>query len=333
MRNDDIIFCIPYVWNKIPCGEKFVIHTGIVPYGIWNMDRKPGRKDNIALDEAVVDVWRHHQIGQFYNTFDEWKDCLFRLLSKCPRTTIVLDALDDCMEDDRKLLVELFNSLVSRLPKDSNVKIFVSTRDEIDLSKFLSQHPAILIHKGRTAGDIASVVEAKISQHGEWLYMDPKLQEHILKTLVEDSQDMFLFAQLQIESLRKYSLEGDIRNALKKLPEALTEIYDHMYERATKGYQAKAYVDSVLRRVMCSERPLTTDELLRTIPHDSNLNVATANRQEVDERKIRTLCNHLLRLEASPDDTRPVWRLAHQAVVTYLDTKKLDSFSEGRAVQ
>jgi hypothetical protein len=43
MRNDDIIFCIPYVWNKIPCGEKFVIHTGIVPYGIWNMDRKPDR--------------------------------------------------------------------------------------------------------------------------------------------------------------------------------------------------------------------------------------------------------------------------------------------------
>ena len=50
---DDVIFRIPYVWNKFPYDESLVIHTGFLPYGIWCMDRKPARhslvkRDNIA---------------------------------------------------------------------------------------------------------------------------------------------------------------------------------------------------------------------------------------------------------------------------------------------
>ncbi|KAH8743446.1 hypothetical protein F5883DRAFT_41840 [Diaporthe sp. PMI_573] len=282
---------------------------------LWNR-----RKDIIALDESVIEIWNRHQEGRhFYNTFDEWKDCLFKLLSKYPRITVVLDALDECEEDDQEILVKFFNSLVTRSTKDSNVKIFVSTRDERGLSQLLNQHPAILMHKGHTAEDIAVFVREKVQQHSEWLHMNRELQDHILKTLVKDSQDMFLFAKVQIESLRQYSDEGDIRRALKKLPETLRVTYDEIYQIATKIPGNKRLVDSALRCVVRFAKPLTTDELLLAITNDSDSNVDTAN-----ERDIKTWCNNLLRLEASSDDSyegRLVWRLAHQAVAASLENR------------
>lgn len=114
--------------------------------------------ENLAVDDTVSKLWKQDCLGRFHDTFDDWKDCLFKLLEKYPRAIIVLDALDECKPADWKYLVELFTTLVSRLTKGNTVKIFVLMREEIDLLWWLSKYSVILMHKGRTAVDIAAFV-------------------------------------------------------------------------------------------------------------------------------------------------------------------------------
>lgn len=290
--------------------------------GPWNQ-----RDEAIALDEAVIDIWNNHRSkDQFYDTFDEWENCLLKLLSRYPRATIVLDALDECEPSDRKQLIELFNALTSRL---SNVKIFVSTRPESDLSQWLGQHSTISIHNGRTAGDIAAFVEENIAQHDEWPHMSVELKEYMLETLQMKSQGMFLCARLQMENLQDCSYEADILERLNNLPGTLTALYEKLYLRPI-GRAEKIFRDRALRWVMCSVEPLTSNELLFAISQDPEADHILPTLADLSERKLLKSCNHLLLLDSSDNKDKPfadthggppapVWRLAHQAVAEFFE--------------
>lgn len=297
-----------------------------VASGPWNR-----REDDIALDGAIMETWKKHSTDKFYDTFDDWKECFFNLLRKYPRTTIVLDALDECMEKDRQTLVRLLDELNARSSGESSIKIFVATRPESDLKEWLWCHDAIRMQE-RVAADIATFLRSKIEQHNRWSRSTHDFKEYVIDTLVEKSQEMFLYASLQIDILLDCKLKDDIQDALNELPEDLNEAYKEIYNAATKRTAEKLLIDRALQWVLCSARPLTSSELLFAICQDSEADVIVATDPEVNEDLVLGLCHNLLSLDRPLDSHKEgprVWRLAHQAVAEFCE--KSASFGQKAA--
>ncbi|KAG8161566.1 hypothetical protein KVR01_008553 [Diaporthe batatas] len=302
--------------------------------GPWNR-----RGENVALDEAVTDIWKKHSNDQlqFCNTFSEWRDCLFKLVKKYPRTTIVLDALDECVEcdeDKRGSLVDLLTTLSSG--DMGFVKIFCSTRPELDLSQLLNKYPVISTNGDQNQKDMGMFVRNKLEQNLSWLKHDYK--EKISRALVERSRDMFLFASLQIDRLLECEFEEDVEDRLRDLPRSLNEAYKDIYIKVTTDREGrrmsgtKKFLDRALRWVLCSARPLTTDELLLAISQDPESDIVKPQHSRLTEDWISARCRNLLTLDPRGysddgevsiyhrgDDPRPVWRLAHQAVADFIE--------------
>lgn len=291
-----------------------------------------GPTEVVCLDEAIVKMWNKHGPNNQRDdtsTFDMWEECLIKLIGNYHCVMIVLDALDECKPAQRADLTKLFTSLAKRC---SNLKIFVSTRPESDLSRWLGEQESISMHNGHTSGDIAAFVRDKIAQHNEWPYISDQLKNSVLKTIVEKSQGLFLCAHLQIENLQECTYEEDIQDGLRTLPQKLTELYEKLYVRAVVKPAEKKFRDRALRWVLCSLRPLTSDELLYAISQDAQADRLTPLRRDVSERLLLKSCHNFLSLDSECGRTSnweiagrdqgvrtPVWRLAHQAVAEFFE--------------
>lgn len=273
---------------------------------------------NTTVHKSVSALWRQDRKQGILSTFAEWETCLLDLVDTYPRTTIVLDALDECKMQQRQDLINLLVKLANRKSDTMVVKIFVSSRPEDDVLLHLDKYQVIRMQE-KNAEDIAIFIRAKIAEHGEWSSMAPEFRKHLVDTLLQRSRDMFLFASLQIDSLKDCWLEDDIQDGLNKLPATLTAAYEEIYQRATERPAAKTFVDRALRWVMCSARPLTTDELLFAICQNPEDSTITATRRDVSGKLISKLCRNLLNLEDCHKHKYPVWRLAHQAVADFLE--------------
>lgn len=208
----------------------------------------------------------------------------------------------------------------------------MSTRPDEAISKNLDpKYPIIDVQKKGIKKDIATFLQARMLQHSGLSEFDPGFDKKTTDTILEKSRDMFLLASLHIDRVLRYEYQQGIEDVFESLPEKLTDAYEKGYKQATDRDKAKEFTKRALRWVLCSERPLTTDELLFAISQDPTNDFITAADREVSERKILKSCQNLLSLDCSNEDDnfdinrrrngRPVWRLAHQAVAEFLETK------------
>lgn len=303
----------------------------------------PEKRDTVdAILRDLQDQDQRHETGP---NFDIWAKCLTALTDTCTETTIVLDALDECTASQRSDLITLFAELATRVSR-AKVKIFVSTRPDGGMFKILDHKYSIIdVQKKGIKKDIETFLQARMLQHSEWLEFDPGFGKKTTDTIFEKSRDMFLLASLHIDRVLRYKYQQDIEDVLQSLPEKLTDAYEEVYKQATDGGKAKEFTNRALRWVLCSARRLTTDELLFAISQDPTNNSITAADKEVSERKILKSCQNLLSLDFSINNessdidndssdinsdssdingcgnSSPVWRLAHQAVAEFLETK------------
>jgi hypothetical protein len=105
-----------------------------------------------------------------------------------PRTTLVLDALDECHVHSRLKIIEVFDELLTQA--SNPLKIFISSRPDLDIKRKLKDRANIEIEAKDNHYDITRFVNSRISQHPTWYAMDSELQQRIVKTLQDQSQGM-----------------------------------------------------------------------------------------------------------------------------------------------
>lgn len=272
-----------------------------------------------GVHREVHDFWENAQKLGKGSTFHEWKDLLLSLIGTYPKTTIVLDALDECEKKHLRDFIDLFVALGSVQSETNSVKIFLSLRSEEDLLRHFDKHPgfpAIRTQAKHNAHDIAIFVRTKISEHRKWSKMPENFRSELIETLLVKTGDMFLFASLQIDHLLDCKTQPALRNCLAKLPDSLERTYKDIYQNATSDPDERTLLDRALQWVLSSVRPLSTDELVLAICQSSESNAAMPRRQDVDEEVILDLCHNLLILDTGFKP--PVWRFTHQAVVEFL---------------
>lgn len=85
-------------------------------------------------------------------TSDESFSVLLKLMEIYPSITIVLDALDEVNQEDRQELLDILSKLLQE--SSGLLKIFISSRDNYDISHHLSGSPNVYIEASDNAGDI-----------------------------------------------------------------------------------------------------------------------------------------------------------------------------------
>jgi hypothetical protein len=110
---------------------------------------------------------------------------------------VVLDALDECPEQERgSILAFITNIVTSQI--GCNVKVFVTSRYEMDIAKAFEdkQMPTIKIRAENVASDIEAFTRSQVEklqagQHGKTLYITSvELKEKVIQTLAQRAEGM-----------------------------------------------------------------------------------------------------------------------------------------------
>jgi ankyrin repeat domain-containing protein 50 len=121
-------------------------------------------------------------------TRDLCKSLILDLVNLYPRTTIILDALDECDQVEREFLVETFENLLRDAVNP--VKIFISSRPDGDIKDSLQSYSNITIQASDNDDDIATFVRGEIVRHRRWSRISAELRDEVVGTLLTRSQGM-----------------------------------------------------------------------------------------------------------------------------------------------
>lgn len=107
-----------------------------------------------VLAEYVDAIDGMAEFGDMAWTMEELERVLFDLLGEYPTVTLVLDALDEVNGDDRQELLDILSRLLQESP--NILKVFISSRDNLDIALSLSGSPNVYIEAKDNSRDISS---------------------------------------------------------------------------------------------------------------------------------------------------------------------------------
>ncbi|KAL8965214.1 MAG: hypothetical protein Q9183_003966, partial [Haloplaca sp. 2 TL-2023] len=179
---------------------------------------------------------------------------------------LVVDAIDEspqhtCMVKDLKSFSKNF----------SFIKILVSSREELDITKAFKFLPHFKIQQNDVADDIESFVKAEIAariQDGELTIKHSELRQTICATLVGRSEGMFQWVKCQIQVLCNLGTDKAIIKALNQMPKDLAGTYARILQRLEHDSENVYRYQKLLRWLIRSTRSLTLDELAECIGID-----------------------------------------------------------------
>ncbi|KAL8869919.1 MAG: hypothetical protein Q9174_003911, partial [Haloplaca sp. 1 TL-2023] len=182
------------------------------------------------------------------------------------QVVLVVDAIDEspqhaCMVGDLKTFSKTFPS----------IKILVSSREELDITRAFKSFPHVKIQQSDVASDIESFVEAEIAariQDKDLTIRRPELRLTICKTLVERSEGMFQWVKCQIQVLCSLGTDKAIIKALDQMPKDLAGTYARILQRLEHDSENINRYQKLLRWLVRSTRSLTLDELAECIGID-----------------------------------------------------------------
>ncbi|KAJ5150759.1 uncharacterized protein N7500_010948 [Penicillium coprophilum] len=245
--------------------------------------------------------------------------------------TIVIDALDECSSQERRILLEALEEIRQRC-RDV-VKIFVSSRYEEDIAVAFKKGETLEVTFQSNHEDLKQFVEIEVERfvkrwstmHGESDLALHKLGEDIKEALMTGAQGMFLWVTLQLESISDTDHVKDIdsiRQALTSLPPTLSKSYEAIYRRINSMSESTRRVAiSSFQWLLCAKRKLSVSELVAAI------SMFSTQSSHVSARSIRDYCCNLVTIDNEAD----TFRLVHLTVREFLETLPEFSIDESNA--
>lgn len=119
-----------------------------------------------AFPAPVLDIYNNRKDNADLSNLlglEECQSLLIRLSTGFLRTTIVIDALDECDRHTRGKLCDLLAHVVSlSSSKGNTIKAFVTSRDDVDLRKKFEYIPNIYIQERDNSSDINRYIEDEV---------------------------------------------------------------------------------------------------------------------------------------------------------------------------
>lgn len=193
-----------------------------------------------ALCNIFLDMLRDSSMGKIY---------------------LVVDALDECVQDQGKLLQFILQE-TKNIPR---VKWIISSRNHVQQRKRLVESQSILsLELQENAEAVSVAIRAYISNRLaelESLEDNDTLLEHVQWTLEKKAEGTFLWVALVVQELQGLD-SWDVKQAVDDVPTGLDDIYERMIDHInTLAAQSREYCQLVLSAATLAYRPLQLLEL------------------------------------------------------------------------
>ncbi|KAJ5127852.1 hypothetical protein N7448_008631 [Penicillium atrosanguineum] len=246
-------------------------------------------------------------------------------LAKFRGSFIFLDGLDEATNSSERshLLGTIQKMREWNMP---NFHLFVTSRDEYDIRQSLqsSDNQNISLKNFENDKDIAKFVSYKLRTETclqKWHHRHTEIRD----TLLEKSQGVFQYVELQLAALAKARIQNQVDECLHSLPRDLGESYERTLHRIEDLYVED--VRRLLTTLCVSARPLTMDELIGALA----VNLSDPPYLDYDGRSYRPvdlieICRGLIEVVTSKKIYgEPVVfaRVAHFSVQAYLQSDQI----------
>ncbi len=307
--------CI-YVCDDKVAGQKDA--KSILQSIIYQIIRQ--RRSLVKYVKAVFEV----QGPNLARSFSSLWNILLRVASdtECGTVYIVIDAIDECTEDSRRLLLEsikdlLYGSEVSEAPQPS-IKFLLTSRPTItdtSLQQFFASRLAIDESQQRLEEDVRLFIQNKIDELANICGYDEKTKVYLVQTLYSKADRTFLWVHMIIRTLEKSLLHSkkDIELIIDRLPSDLEATYASFLRDIPEQHRLDG--TKLLNLTLGCSRPLKLVEINTafTITTDDKAeDVIWSNRQPSMARTIQGILGPLARI--SGDSVS----LVHQSAKDFL---------------
>ncbi|GLA91874.1 hypothetical protein AtubIFM57143_006527 [Aspergillus tubingensis] len=244
------------------------------------------------------------------------RELMSEFLNIYPRTTMVLDAFDECDPASRGDLLELFTDLLCNSTRP--IKLFIASRPDGDVQQQVRSHPNIEIQATDNQQDIQAYINQEMLKliKRDSVFCD--LQDRIKSTLSAKSQGMFQWTYLQLKQLERCISPEAILECLKTLPETLEDTYEGLLkEIERKPPHDRDLALRAFKWVLAAREPLPREALLEAIRINPD-SMDTKLCASISADALLALCRNLLVI----DSERDVWRVSHLSVAEYFELRK-----------
>ncbi|KAH8900458.1 hypothetical protein GQ53DRAFT_128407 [Thozetella sp. PMI_491] len=319
--------------------EQVVPERGDAQVCIYACDDKVTRQKDAKsiLQSFIYQIIRHHRSLVKYvkavfevqgpnlaRSFSSLWNIFVRVASdpKSGTVYIILDAIDECAEDSRRLLLEsikdlIYGSELSGTPQ-SSIKFLLTSRPTISNSStapFVDSCVAIDESQHMLEADVRLVIHNKINELAKICGYDEKMKMDLEQTLYSKAGRTFLWVHMILKALETSVLHSqkDIQTIIDHLPSDLEETYASFLGNIPERHRLDGI--KLLNLALGSSQPLKLHEMniAFTITADDEFEDAVwSSRQPSMARTIQGILGPLMRI--SGDEVS----LVHQSAKDFL---------------
>jgi len=120
-------------------------------------------QDHDTLSKASLELYKH---GKEHSSpgpsLKQITQLIIDLLAQRSLSYIILDALDECSPDSRRILFDALGEILQQ--SSSATRLFISSRDDQDIKLELTTEPAIEVKAAQNRDDIGLFIEHEVSK-------------------------------------------------------------------------------------------------------------------------------------------------------------------------
>ncbi|KAL5050600.1 hypothetical protein BDW71DRAFT_203337 [Aspergillus fruticulosus] len=176
---------------------------------------------------------------------------------------ILLDAVDEALDEERRIFVDLAKELYSN---QSRLQLAIIGRPYISdqlLEGLEIKVPTIHVTKQKNSSDISRYIHASVNKSMVLRRVSAKVRGEIINKLSAGAEGMFLWVNLVLQEVIKKRNESSMRKALEQAPRGLNEMLRHVlatYSESSNEEELE-YLNETLLWVTCADDPWTLSEL------------------------------------------------------------------------
>ncbi|KAF1962050.1 ankyrin [Byssothecium circinans] len=185
-------------------------------------------QDRPSIAKPVSSLYDHHEVRRTRPSVEETLSALQSVLADYSRTYVVIDALDECVHDNRQELLGKLRDLQSK----TGLRLMATSRFIPDIIEEFNGLPKLEVRADDA--DVKRFVAGQIRRLPGCVRRDETLQELVQNKIVEAVDGMFLLASLHVDSLLDKDTKKKVKSALEHLSggtEPLKKAYDGAIQR------------------------------------------------------------------------------------------------------
>ena len=315
-----------------------------------------------SFPHELQELYKQHYRNDSQPRYDELMRVFLAIIQHFGRIFFVLDALDECTQDQRKDLCKFILSLANSTtngPSQGVVKLFVTSRKESDIERAFQQEsiPTIEVEAAKVNKDIEGYVKAQINmrlQDRSLRLRDMALKDKILSALTTKAGGMyvlelysssfspsshinenevltimdhrFLWVEFQLNAICAEASDAGIERALKRVPDDMDATYERILETINrKPWPMRELARKTLIWTAYARRPLSIADLAYAI----SIEMGTRDLRDLEssvpsEEFILDACANLVSVDQSNDR---IIRFVHFSVQEFLTSDRSTTLS------